>query len=387
MPHVRRRPLGWAGAVALSVAALCLSASPRLGSPAASADGPTVSIDPAQASVVPGETVDVTVVIADASGLYSAYVHLTFDPTLLEVVDADGSWQGVQVFPGTFPGPSEGPGDVTTNAVDNAAGTIDYDFTLLDPAPAVSGTGVLARIRFRGKATGESAITLEQADLWDALKQGIAATSVDGLCGRDARRSGTTATDTARTHRNGCSDRDPHSYGDEDEHAHAGAHPHASPTRTPKPTATSRPSATPKDTPSPKPADGYATADRRRCGGRRREAHAGGREAALRRDRRAAVADMALVLLQRRHNPRPRHLGVHLPLLRAPKRSRAPLASVATARTTGRQLEKPTERGDRLPGSAPAGTYGRPTGETQPDRAFIQRMSRASATNRARGTR
>jgi hypothetical protein len=248
MPHVRRRPLGWAGAVALLLAALCLSAAPRLGSPAASADGPTVSIDPAQVSALPGETVDVTVVIADVSDLYSAYVHLTFDPTLLEVVDADGSRQGVQVFPGTFPGPSEGPGDVTTNAVDNAAGTIDYDFTLLDPAPAVSGTGVLARIRFRGKANGESAITLEQADLWDAAHQPIAATTGDGPVQLGDAPTDTpaptdtvpaTGTPTATTTRTNTPTPVPTRT--------------PQPTHTPKPTATSRPSATPTDTPAPNP--------------------------------------------------------------------------------------------------------------------------------------
>lgn len=241
MPHVRRRPLSWAGAVALSLAALCLSASPRLGAPAASAAGPTVSIDPAQASTLPDETVDVTVVIADASDLYSAYVHLTFDPALLEVVDADDSRQGVQVFPGTFPGPSEGPGDVTTNAVDNAAGTIDYDFTLLDP-PAVSGTGVLTRIRFRGKANGESAITLEQADLWDAAHQPIAATTADG-----AVQIGDAPTSTA------AATRTPAATATRTNTPTPGPTRTPQPTRTPKATATSRPSATPTDTPAPSP--------------------------------------------------------------------------------------------------------------------------------------
>ena len=59
------------------------------------------------------ETVDVSIVITDVTGLYSASVDLTFDPAVLEVVDADPGRSGVQIFTGTFPGPSEGPGDVT----------------------------------------------------------------------------------------------------------------------------------------------------------------------------------------------------------------------------------------------------------------------------------
>jgi len=172
------RRLSLAGGVAVIAATALFVAMPR--HPANAAD-PVVRIDPSEASVLIGETVDVTIVIADASDLYSASAHLTFDPTLLEVVDADPSRDGVQVFPGAFPGPSQGPGDITVNIVDNDAGTIDYDFTLLDPAPAASGSGILARIRFQGKAEGDSTLAIASTNLWDSLHGPITVTAEDGL--------------------------------------------------------------------------------------------------------------------------------------------------------------------------------------------------------------
>ncbi len=175
-----RRPLLWLGIAALLAAALWYSSlAPRFGSPANAADA-SVSLDPDSAVILVGETTDVAVVISDASDLYSASIDLTFDATVLEVVDADPSRPGVQVFPGTFPGPSEGPGDIVTNVADNGAGTVDYDFTLLDPAPPVSGSGVLATIRFQGKALGTSDLTLVSATLWDPANEPIAASSSGG---------------------------------------------------------------------------------------------------------------------------------------------------------------------------------------------------------------
>jgi hypothetical protein len=175
MARSGRRPLLWLGAAALLAAALSYCLALRLHSPASAADAPVV-VDPDSASVVVGSTVDVAVRIDDASDLYSASFHLTFDPAVLEVVDADPSRDGVQIFPGTFPGPSQGPGDV----VANTAGTVDYDFTLLPPALAADGSGVLATIRFRGKSVGSSDLTMTSVELWDYPNEPVTAASTDG---------------------------------------------------------------------------------------------------------------------------------------------------------------------------------------------------------------
>jgi hypothetical protein len=245
MAQSRRMPLLWLGAAALLAAALwCFSLTPRFGSPATAADA-SVSLDPSSAAILVGETVDVAVVIGDASNLYSAAIHLTFDATVLEVVDADPSRPGVQVFPGTFPGPSQGPGDVVTNIADNGAGTVDYDFTLLDPAPPVSGSGVLATIRFQGKALGTSDLTLASATLWDPLNEPIPADSSGGYV-----EVAGAATDTPTPTANPTATPTPTAI------ATATRANTATPTRTrtPQPTATSVTSTpVPTDTPQPSP--------------------------------------------------------------------------------------------------------------------------------------
>ena len=242
---IRRRGVNLAGAIAVLVATLGLSLP--LGTPA-SADGPTVSIDPAQASVLPGETTDVTVSISGVTNLYSASVHITFDPAVLQVVDADPGLAGVQVSPGYFPGPSQGPGEITVNSANNAAGTIDYDFTLIQDAPPAAGSGVLAYIQFEGSAAGQSEVAVANVALWDSGEQPIDAASVGGqVTVADAPTATPAPTDTpAPTQTAGATAT-----------RAATATPAATrtpgPTATPRDTATPRPSATPRSTQTPKP--------------------------------------------------------------------------------------------------------------------------------------
>jgi LysM repeat protein len=118
------------------------------------AQGPTVVIDPPTREVAVEATTTVDIRIENVSDLFGAEVHLTFDPVLLEGVDADAGKAGVQIQPGTFLSP-----DFTAqNEVDQAAGKIDFAISQMAPHGPVSGSGVLATITFRGKAAGTSSI-------------------------------------------------------------------------------------------------------------------------------------------------------------------------------------------------------------------------------------
>lgn len=118
------------------------------------AQGPTVVIDLPSREVAVGATTTVDIRIENVSDLFGAEVHLTFDPALLEGVDADAGKAGVQIQPGGFPSP-----DFTAqNAVDQAAGKIDFAVSQMAPHGAVGGSGVLATITFKGKAVGTSPI-------------------------------------------------------------------------------------------------------------------------------------------------------------------------------------------------------------------------------------
>jgi len=109
-----------------------------------------VRLEPSTARVEAGEIVSVQVVVEDVISLCGAELHLTFDPVLLEVVDADPSTPGVQIQAGTFPSPDL----VVQNSVDQVAGEIDFVTAQMPLREPVSGSGVLATITFRGKATG-----------------------------------------------------------------------------------------------------------------------------------------------------------------------------------------------------------------------------------------
>jgi LysM repeat protein len=118
------------------------------------AQGPTVVIDPPSREVTVGATTTVDIRIENVSDLFGAEVHLTFDPALLEGVDADTGTAGVQIQPGPFLSP-----DFTAqNNVDQAAGKIDFAISQMAPHGPVSGSGVLAMITFKGKAVGTSPI-------------------------------------------------------------------------------------------------------------------------------------------------------------------------------------------------------------------------------------
>ncbi len=107
------------------------------------------------------ENFDVEIWINDVTDLYGADVRLTFDPALVEVVDADGNASGVQIANGGFLQNTF----TAVNETDNTLGTIEYAVTQLNPQPPANGSGVLAVITFKAKAVGSSPLTFTFAQL------------------------------------------------------------------------------------------------------------------------------------------------------------------------------------------------------------------------------
>jgi len=138
-----------------------------------------VRVSPISQTIGAGMTTTVDIRIENVTNLYGAQVILTFNPTVLQVADANPASPGVQIIEGTFPDPRGGAGSVI-QSVDNTAGTIAYAVTLLSPAPPVSGSGVLATIVFTGTTSGTSPILFTSAQLVDNLVQRIPATTQDG---------------------------------------------------------------------------------------------------------------------------------------------------------------------------------------------------------------
>ncbi len=120
---------------------------------------PMVKIVPAEATIQVGQTIELTVRVENIANLFGADWSIKFDPNLLEVVDADPNMPGVQIAAGDLLSSDYVP---TNQVVD---GTISYVVQQVEPSMPVSGSGALARITFRAKASGVSDIVLEEAYL------------------------------------------------------------------------------------------------------------------------------------------------------------------------------------------------------------------------------
>lgn len=136
------------------------------------------SLTPDPLAIAGCEIAVLTVRINDVINLYGADVLLTFDPNVLEVVDADGnSGNGIQV---ENAGMLSSRIWVARNEANNGAGTVRYAVTLLNPAPPVNGSGDFIRIYFRAKTAGTSVLHFSYIKLAAPGGEEIISTAVDG---------------------------------------------------------------------------------------------------------------------------------------------------------------------------------------------------------------
>ena len=159
------------------VALLSLVSSPLAPSlAAASQAGAVVRISPATQQIAAGQTTVVEIRVDNVSGLAAADVELRFNPTVLQVVDADQAREGIQIQPGNFPSPDF----VAMNTADNSGGSVRYAVTQLPPHQPVNGGGLLASISFRAVNGGSSDLTFNIANLANAQGQPIPSTPQGG---------------------------------------------------------------------------------------------------------------------------------------------------------------------------------------------------------------
>ncbi|MBN1261612.1 MAG: hypothetical protein JXB35_13120 [Anaerolineae bacterium] len=125
------------------------------------APGTVARIVPATGEVAIDETVDVVVEIVDVEGLYGVDISVAFDPTVIEVLDADPNLNGVQVGLGLF----LDSGFALINAADNNDGTVHFVMTQLNPSEPKDGTGNLIVMRVRGKREATTPIQLVDVQL------------------------------------------------------------------------------------------------------------------------------------------------------------------------------------------------------------------------------
>jgi len=121
-------------------------------------DAARVYLAPAEPALAAGETTTLAIRAAGATDLYGVELHLAYDPAVMKVLDADASRAGVQLSPGDMLDPAVG--FMVANRADNQAGELDYALTLLAPAEAVSGDGILVSFEVEALAEGSSQLTL-----------------------------------------------------------------------------------------------------------------------------------------------------------------------------------------------------------------------------------
>jgi hypothetical protein len=141
--------------------ALCLSLSPIQ---PLLAQGAIVHPEPLAAEIGQDQVEIVHVVLQDTQDAYAIDVQASFDPTAVEVVDANPEQDGVQVIPGDFLKPDF----AVRNTADNNAGTLQYVITQVNPSEPATGTGTVFSIQFRGKALGaQSALRIDSVQIAD----------------------------------------------------------------------------------------------------------------------------------------------------------------------------------------------------------------------------
>jgi hypothetical protein len=117
--------------------------------PASAQTTAQVRFSPAEAQVPLNGTAQVAVEVVDVQALYGVDISFNFDPAVIEVVGATPDAKP-EVALGTF----MDAGFVVMNKVDNAAGTVRFVMTQLNPSKPKDGTGVILVLNVRGKKEG-----------------------------------------------------------------------------------------------------------------------------------------------------------------------------------------------------------------------------------------
>lgn len=123
---------------------------------------PSLYLDPAVVDLTPGEARAVNVWIDSAQRLHGVALELSFDPAIVEVVDANSETDGVQVAPAAIPQPA----NVVRNEVVVGEGRIFYEVNQA-AGTSTDGNGAVATITFRGLTAGISQLAFENVSAWD----------------------------------------------------------------------------------------------------------------------------------------------------------------------------------------------------------------------------
>jgi hypothetical protein len=98
-----------------------------------------------------GEQFNVDLYVQDVTNLYGLQLRIDFDPTIVQAVDMDAIFPGVQILPLVN---FLVPGFIVEREANNITGVVEYSMTQLDPQPPANGSGGVARIVFQPLKAG-----------------------------------------------------------------------------------------------------------------------------------------------------------------------------------------------------------------------------------------
>jgi hypothetical protein len=145
--------------------------------PAAARGQTLVRLSPREPQVGEDSTASLEVQLENVENLYGFDIRLSFDPNVVEVVDADPDVDVIQVQHGNLLNLDF----VVRNGADNAEGTVWYAITQMNPSEPVSGSGVAFTVTFRGKEAGAtSPLRITHGQLVTRSGEEIPTTTEDG---------------------------------------------------------------------------------------------------------------------------------------------------------------------------------------------------------------
>ncbi len=133
---------------------------------------PFAIIMPGYQELPQGHRAKAEVHLGDINNLYRAEIHINFDPSRLNVVDADPGIPGIQVHIGSF-FPIMSPGNIILNEANNSTGTVDFIVSRTPPEPPVGGGGPLIFVEFDTYLMGNTWLDLSNVNLFDMYNNPI----------------------------------------------------------------------------------------------------------------------------------------------------------------------------------------------------------------------
>lgn len=140
---------------------------------ASSALATRIEFDPSYRELTVGQVFTATVMAREVADLFGYELHITFDPTVLNVVDMDPVRQGINVAPGDFVRPDY----VAANTASNITGTIAVAATQVGGV-GHNGDGALVSITFQAVNVGQGLVQFSEFGLSNTSGLGIAADAV-----------------------------------------------------------------------------------------------------------------------------------------------------------------------------------------------------------------